>query len=240
MRVEIWSDIACPWCYVGKRRFEEALGRFAHREDIEVEYKSFELDPARAASGDSRDYADRLAAKYGMPRGQAEQMLEQMTRTAAGVGLDFRFDRAVPANTFDAHQLLHLAAAHGRQAEVKERLLSAYFTEGADVADRVTLARLAQDCALPVVEVQQALDDQRYAPAVRADEAEARSLGISGVPFFVVDRKYGVSGAQPAEQLLAVLDRAWSERVPLTVAGYAPADAGPGDGGACGPDGCAI
>jgi predicted DsbA family dithiol-disulfide isomerase len=235
VRVEIWSDIACPWCYVGKRRFEEALGRFPHREDVEVEYKSFELDPARAASGDRRDYADRLAAKYGMDRGRAEQMLDQMTQTAATVGLDFRFDRAVPANTFEAHQLLHLAAAHSRQAELTERLLHAYFTDGADVADREVLRRLAEECGLPGSEVDQALADQRYAPAVRADEAEAGSLGISGVPFFVVDRKYGVSGAQPAEQLLSVLERAWSERVPLTVSGQ------PGGGdAACGPDGCAI
>jgi predicted DsbA family dithiol-disulfide isomerase len=237
VRVEIWSDIACPWCYVGKRRFEEALSRFPHREDTEVEYKSFELDPARAASGDRRDYADRLAAKYGMSRDQAEQMLDQMTQTAAGVGLDFRFDRAVPANTFEAHQLLHLAAAHGRQAEAKERLLRAYFTEGADMGDRATLVRLAEDAGLPAAEVEDALGDQRYAPAVRADEAEARSLGISGVPFFVVDRKYGVSGAQPAEQLLAVLEKAWSERVPLTVTGFGAPD---GSADACGPDGCAI
>jgi predicted DsbA family dithiol-disulfide isomerase len=242
LKVEIWSDIVCPWCYVGKRRFEEALSRFTHRDEVEVEWKSFELDPGARSSADAADeadYADRLGRKYGMGRTQALQMLESMTRTAASVGLDFHFERATRANTFDAHQVVHLAAARGVQGAVKERLLRAYFTEGEPVGDRAALVRLASEAGLERGEVEEALEDQTYAAAVRADEAEASALGISGVPFFVVDRLYGVSGAQPPEQLLEVLQRAWDERRPaLTM--VAPGAAAEGSAEACGPDGCAI
>jgi predicted DsbA family dithiol-disulfide isomerase len=155
-----------------------------------------------------------------------------MTQQAAGEGLDFRFDRAVPANTFDAHQVIHLAAERGVQDAVKERLLKAYFSEGAAVGDRDTLARLAAEAGLDADEVRDALEDQRYAAAVRADEAEAGALGISGVPFFVVDRKYGVNGAQSADALLQVLERAWAERSPLISVSSG--------GDVCVPDGCTV
>jgi predicted DsbA family dithiol-disulfide isomerase len=242
MKVEIWSDVVCPWCHIGKRRFEEALSRFGHREDVEVVWKSFELDQGAesAPSGhqpDASDYARRLAAKYGTSVQDAQGMVDSMTTAAADEGLDFQFGTAVRANTFEAHQVIHLAAERGIQDQVKERLLTAYFSEGEAVGDRETLVRLASDAGLEAGEVRAALEEQRYAAAVRADEEEATALGIRGVPFFVVDRRYGVSGAQPAEQLLAVLERAWAERNPLTVVG-APVDS---DGaGACGPDGCAI
>ena len=159
-------------------------------------------------------------------------MTDHMTQQAAGEGLDFRFDRAVPANTFDAHQVIHLAAERGVQDAVKERLLTAYFSEGAAVGDRETLVRLAAEAGLDADEVRDALADQRYASAVRADEAEAGTLGISGVPFFVVDRKYGVNGAQSADALLQVLERAWAERSPLISVSS--------DGAVCGPDGCTV
>ncbi|MCW2611461.1 MAG: oxidoreductase [Cryptosporangiaceae bacterium] len=239
MRVEIWSDVVCPWCYIGKRRFEAALDQFPQRDQLEIEWKSFELDPGAesattpAEAGDS-GYAERLASKYGTTPRAAQQMLDQMTETAATVGLDFHFERAVHANTFDAHQVIHLGLERGVQNAVKERLLRAYFTEGALVGDRETLARLGAEAGLDADEVRTALDEQRYAAAVRADEADAARLGISGVPFFVVDRKYGVNGAQPAEQILELLQRAWSEAHPLTVIGT-------GDTGqACGPDGCPV
>ena len=240
MKVEIWSDVVCPWCYIGKRRFEAALARFTHRDEVTVEWKSFELDPGAASSPadeapDPSGYARRLAGKYGTTEAEAEKMLASMTGAAAVEGLDFRFDRAVPANTFEAHQLVHLAAQHGRQDVMKERLLRAYFTEGAAVGDREVLVRLAAEVGLDAEEVRTALSSQRFAPAVRDEQAEATALGIRGVPFFVVDRRYGVSGAQPADQLLEVLDRAWSEAHPLTVVG-----SGGGDAAACGPDGCAI
>ena len=238
MKVEIWSDVVCPWCHIGKRRFEAALARFPHRDQVEVEWKSFELDPGAESSpadrpaGD-REYAERLAAKYGTDVAGAQRMIDTMTASAAAEGLDFRFDRAVRANTFDAHQVIHLAGTRGVQDAVKERLLRGYFTEGEAVGDRDTLVRLAAEAGLDADEVRSALEDQRYAGAVRDDEAEAAAIGIHGVPFFVVDRKYGVSGAQPADVLLQVLERAAAERSPLVaVTG--------GRTGACGPDGCAV
>ena len=239
MKVEIWSDVVCPWCYIGKRRFESALGQFAHRDEVEVEWRSFELDPSTAsvtAAGDGPGHAELIATKYGMSLAQAEAAVASVTRAAAGEGLDFHLDRSLRSNTFDAHRLIHLAADRGLQDDAKERFLRAYFTEGEPVGDRDTLVRLAVDAGLDREDVEGVLAGDEYADAVRSDEAEARALGISGVPFFVVDRKFGVSGAQPADQLLAVLERAWSERSPLTLVG----SAGTGTAEACGPDGCAI
>lgn len=245
VKVEIWSDVVCPWCAVGKRRFEAALARFPHAEQVEVHWRAFELDPT-AASGAGGDYADRLGAKYGTSREQAQTMLDAMTATAAAEGLDFRFDRAVHANTAAAHQVIHLAGLRGVQGAVKERLLQAYFTEGEAVGDPEVLVRLGAEAGLDADEVRAVIAGDRYLPQVRAEEAEATALGITGVPFFVVDRTYGVSGAQPAEALLAVLERAWAERPALTLVGAAGAGSAPGAGGAdaaavaCGPDGCAI
>lgn len=241
MKVEIWSDVVCPWCYIGKRRFEAALARFEHRDDVEVHWRAFELDPSAqsAPAGEPADperYAGRLADKYGTSHAQAQQMLEHMTEVAAGEGLDFSFDRAVAANTVDAHQVIHLAGERGLQDAVKERLLRAYFTEGEAVGDQDVLVRLGAEAGLDAEEVRAVLAEGRYVDAVRADEAEAAALGARGVPFFVVDRRYGISGAQPAEQMLTVLERAWQESRPLTLVG-AQDDA---SAGACGPDGCAI
>ncbi|MFL6133482.1 MAG: DsbA family oxidoreductase [Nocardioidaceae bacterium] len=239
MKVEIWSDVVCPWCYIGKRRFEAALARFAHRDAVEVVWRSFELDPAATSAlfpGDGATYVERLAAKYGMSSEQARQAVESTTATAAGVGLDFHMDRALAANTFDSHRVLHLAAARGVQAQVKERLMHAHFVEGAAVGDWATLVGLASEAGLEGAEVERVLQSGEYADAVRADEAEAASLGIGGVPFFVLDRRYGVSGAQPAEHLLAALEQAWAEREPVRVVN----DGGGGTSEACGPDGCPI
>jgi predicted DsbA family dithiol-disulfide isomerase len=237
MKVEIWSDVVCPWCYIGKRRFEAALAQFPHRDQVEVEWKAFELDPtATSAAAEEpageREYATRLAAKYGTDVDSAQQMIDTMTAQAAAEGLVFRFDRAVRANTVDAHQVIHLAGLRGVQDAVKERLLKGYFTEGEAVGDCDTLVRLAVQAGLDADEVRAALDEGRYVRAVRADEREAQAIGIHGVPFFVVDRRYGVSGAQPADVLRQVLDKAWGERSPLIMA-----DSG---ADACGPDGCAV
>ena len=242
MKVEIWSDVVCPWCHVGKRRFEAALTRFAHQDQVEVRWKSFQLDPSASSAATTdetrtTDYAQRLAAKYGTSVESAAKMVDSMTKAAAHEGLDFRFDRAVRANTFDAHQVIHLAVEHGRQDAVKERLLRAYFSEGEGVGDRETLVRLAAEVGLPADEVRKSLAEQRFAAAVRTDEAEATALGIRAVPFFVVDRTYGVSGAQPPEVLLQVLERAWSESRPPTL--VAAVCTGGSDAG-CGPDGCAV
>lgn len=235
MKVEIWSDVVCPWCYIGKRRFEAALARFEHRDDVQVTWRSFELDPSAQPSPDGAPYAERLGRKYGKSTAEAQQMLDSMTATAAGEGLDFHFEKAIHVNTFTAHQVIHLGEKHGVQGAVKERLMRAYFTEGADVSDVDTLVRLGAEAGLDADEVRAALADSRYADDVRADVTDGSAIGINGVPFFVIDRTYGVSGAQPADALLGVLQQAWAETHPLTMV-----NAGSSDGEACGPDGCAI
>ena len=237
MNVEIWSDVVCPWCYIGKRRFESALAQFPHRDDVTVTFRSFQLDPeAPRASG--VPVAEVLARKYGVSQAQAAAMNNRVSTIAAEEGLEYHLDRAQHANTFDAHRLLHLAAARQRQPEVKERLMRAYFTEGEDMSDHETLARLAAEAGLDADEARTVLDGDAYADAVRADERRARLLGITGVPFFVVDEKYGVSGAQPASLLEEVLARAWSEAHPLimTTGTTSESDAA----GACDGDSCAL
>jgi len=216
MDVEIWSDIACPWCYVGKRRFEAALASFEHRDDVRVRWRSFELDPS-APPERGGDSAANLARKYGTTRDEALGMYATMTETAAGEGLAFRFDLTRGGNTFDAHRLTHLAAAHGLQDEVKERLMRAYLTEGELMSDAPTLRRLAVEAGLPEGEVDELLAGDGYADEVREDEATASSLGISAVPFFVVDRAFGAAGAQPPETLLELLQRGWESRSSLAV-----------------------
>ena len=231
MEIEIWSDVACPWCYVGKRRFEAALEQFEHRDDVNVTWRSFELDPEAPAEREG-DRAEHLARKYGMSAEQAKESEAQMTATAAGEGLDFRFDIARAGNTFDGHRLVHLAHAHGLQDAMKERLLQAYFGEGALISDHDTLVRLAQEVGLPEDEVRETLASDRYAADVRADEQTAQSFGIGAVPTFVVDRQLGASGAHPPEQLLNLLRQGWAQRKPPVgvVLGS--------DGEACGVDGC--
>jgi len=215
LNVEIWSDIACPWCYVGKRRFEAALADFEHSDEVEVTWRSFELDP-NAPRERGGDRVEQLARKYGMSREQAQAMHEHMTGVAAGEGLDFRFDIARSGNTFDAHRLTHLAAAHGLQDTMKERLFRAYLSEGEVIGDPAVLERIAIAVGLPDEEVRQLLAGDHYAAEVREDEQLAASLAITAVPFFVVDRALAASGAQPPELLRKLLDRAWAQRSALT------------------------
>ncbi|HEV2811654.1 MAG TPA: DsbA family oxidoreductase [Solirubrobacteraceae bacterium] len=205
MHVEIWSDIACPWCYVGKRRFEAALAGFAQRAEVEVTWRSFELDPQAPRERDG-DHTEHLAAKYGMTIEDAAARHAQMTEMAAREGLELNFDRVRGGNTFDAHRLVHLGAAHGLQDATKERLLRAYFTDGEPVGDPEALARAAAD-VLPEDEVRATLAGDRFAEDVREDERAAAALGITAVPFFVVNREIAVSGAQPPEVLQALLER---------------------------------
>ena len=229
MHVEIWSDIACPWCYVGKRRFEAALAAFEHREEVRVTWRSFELDPSAPPAREG-DGATHLARKYGTSREQALAMHERMTATAAEDGLDFRFDLARGGNTFDAHRLVHLAEAHGVQDAMKERLMRAYLTEGEPIGDPAALERLAVEIGLPADEVRDLLAGDRFADEVREDERTAARFGIHAVPFFVVDRALGASGAQPPEVLGELLRRGWEARQPVVQV--------VADGDACGPDGC--
>ena len=214
LSVEIWSDIACPWCYIGKRRLEAALSDFEHADEVEVTWRSFELDPGAPREREG-DRVDHLARKYGTTREQAQAMHDQMAGIAAGEGLDFRFDIARSGNTFDAHRLAHLAAAHGLQDEMKERLFRAYLSEGEAIGDPKVLERLAVEVGLPAEEVRDLLAGDRFAVEVRDDEQLAASLAITAVPFFVVDRAIAASGAQPPELLRELLDRAWAQRSPL-------------------------
>jgi predicted DsbA family dithiol-disulfide isomerase len=217
MKVEIWSDIVCPWCYIGKRRFETALGRFGHRDDVEVAWRSFELDPG-APPRRELEYLEYLANKYGMSLEQAEASQKRLTEQAVGEGLEFHLAATQGGNSFDAHRLLHLAAASGLQDALKERLLRAYFTEGETIGEPEALARLAVEAGLDHDQVVDLLAGDLYAEEVRADERRARLLGINGVPFFVIDERYGISGAQPPELILSALDQAWAEREPVGIA----------------------
>jgi predicted DsbA family dithiol-disulfide isomerase len=213
MDIEIWSDIACPWCYVGKRRFEAALAAFAHRDEVTVTWRSFELDPAAPAQR-TIDSATHLAEKYGMSRDEALARQRSLAEVAAGEGLDMRADLARGGSTFDAHRLLQLAKANGVQDAMKERLMRAYHTEGESIGDTETLRRLAVEVGLPEGEVRDVLATDRYAADVREDERTAMSLGITAVPFFVVDRRMGAAGAHPAEALGELLRRGWEAGVP--------------------------
>ena len=209
MKVDIWSDVACPWCYIGKRRFEAALSRFEHQDQVDVRWRSFELDPAAPAVRDE-PYAERLAAKYGCTLAEAEDTIDRMLEAGAGHGVVLRFDKARPANTFDAHRLLHFAAEHGAQHDLKERLLRSTFVKGASTSDPEVLAALAADAGLDADAARTVLAGDAYAADVRADERRAAELGITSVPYFVFDDTYGVSGAQPPDLLLDVLEECWA------------------------------
>ncbi|WP_113716668.1 DsbA family oxidoreductase [Arthrobacter dokdonensis] len=235
MKIEIWSDVACPWCYIGKRRFETALKAFPHRDSVEVQWRSYQLDPTLPEHYDGTELS-YLAGRKGMDPAQVAGMFAHVTEQAAGEGLDYKFDGVVVANSFNAHQLLHLAAAHGKADAVKEALLSAHFEHGEDIGSREFLVRTGAAAGLDAGEINEALDTDKYADDVRHDFAEARALGVSGVPFFVIDRKYGISGAQPSELFAQALDEAWKEANPLTMVAAAGSDAGE----VCGPDGCAV
>jgi len=210
MQVEIWSDLVCPWCYLGKRRFERALESFDHRDEVEVVYRSFELDPS-TVPGVTMPTVELLASKYGMTAAQASDAQREMEQRAAQDGLEFRMDGLLSGNTRDAHRLLHLAKAHGRQAELTERLHRAYFSEQASIFDHASLTELAVEAGLDRDDVLRVLASQEYGDSVDTDEAMAQALGATGVPLFVIDRRYGISGAQPAEVIVSALDRAWAE-----------------------------
>jgi predicted DsbA family dithiol-disulfide isomerase len=206
VQVEIWSDVVCPWCYIGKRRFEAALARFPDRGQVEVRWRSFQLDPSAPALPEGT-LIDRLTEKMGSHEA-AVAANARLKVLAAAEGLRYRLDEARPGNTFDAHRLLHLARERGLQDEAKERLFAAYFTEGAAIGDRDTLVGLVGEVGIDKAEARAVLDGDRYADEVNADQREALELGATGVPFFVIDRRYGVPGAQSADVLLSALETA--------------------------------
>lgn len=211
MTIEIWSDVVCPFCYIGKREFETALRTFAHRQEVTVHWKSFELDP-NAPKRSEHDMYGMLVARYGGTREDARARVDQVVQRARTVGLDYRMDQAVIGSSFDAHRLIQLAKTKGLGDVAEERLFKAYFTEGAHLADAATLVRLGTEIGLEAQAVERMLASTDFTDAVRADEREAQQLGIRGVPFFVIDRKYGVSGAQSSEHFAKALEQAWQER----------------------------
>ncbi|UFH57383.1 DsbA family oxidoreductase [Spirosoma sp. KNUC1025] len=210
MQVEIWSDVMCPFCYIGKRKFENALSQFAGREDVEIIWKSFQLDPNQPTVPD-KTVQQYLAERKGMSVQQAQQMTDHVTGIAKQAGLTFHFDKAVTANSFDAHRLSHLAKQHNLQNEAEEQLFAAYFTEGKNTADVDTLVQLGTSIGLDADDVKAVLASDQYADAVRTDIYEARQLGVQGVPFFVFNRKYAVSGAQESQTFLDALGQSYAE-----------------------------
>ncbi|WP_179390443.1 DsbA family protein [Psychromicrobium silvestre] len=237
MKIEIWSDIACPWCYIGKRRFESALSAFAHRDEVQLEWKSFQLDPTIPEHYDGTEL-DYLSKRKGMPAASVAQMFEHVKTQAAGEGLNYDFDTLTVANSHLGHELIHFAAQQdldgqlGLQDAAKERLLKLHFEEGGDIGDLDTLVSIAVELGLNAEKAREALAERDFEEAVDQDIAEAHALGIQGVPFFVIDRKYGISGAQGSEVFSQTLNEAWAESHPLIMTTE--------KGEACGPDGCAI
>lgn len=211
--VHVWSDVACPWCYVGKRRLESAIARMPRPGMVRVVWRSFELDPDAPRMGPVMPYPERLAKKYGTSLAQGEAAVARMTAIAAVEGLAFHFDRVRPGNTLDAHRLLHFARDCGVQEAVQERFFRAYLTEGEPIGDTAVLTRLSAEAGLDPERARQMLRSDAYAEEVRADEREARALGVKGVPFFAIEGTPGVSGAQPADVLHGALLKAWKQRL---------------------------
>ncbi|WP_072314050.1 DsbA family oxidoreductase [Agrococcus sp. Marseille-P2731] len=210
MQIDIWSDVACPWCFIGKRRFERALRAWEHGDEVEVTWHSYQLDPSLPEHYDGTE-AEYLAERKGMPVAQVREMFQHVTQQAAGEGLAYDFDALVVANSLRAHQLLHLAKAHARAGvadAVKDALLSAHFERGVDIGDVDALVAIGTSAGLDEREIREALADERHLPAVRADIAQAQELGVTGVPFFVFDMRLGLSGAQPAEVFAQALEQA--------------------------------
>ncbi|PST85047.1 disulfide bond formation protein DsbA [Pedobacter yulinensis] len=237
MKVEIWSDVMCPFCYIGKRHFEEALRGLPFAAALEVEWKSFQLNPGYHNTEKQGVYA-YLAENKGISEAQARQMTTQVRQMGQAAGIDLDFDKNIPANTFDAHRLIHLAAGLGLQDAAEEALFEAHFSGQADIADHETLAVIGQRMGIDLQVVRNMLQSEDFAGAVRKDVHEAQQLGISGVPYFVMDRKFGLSGAQPVAAFKQALQQGyadWKSRQPQT----ALQDLGAGDGPACGENGCA-
>ncbi len=237
MKIEIWSDFVCPFCYIGKRRLEEALSTFPHKDQVEVSYKSFELDP-NSQKDSNLSIHEALAKKYGTSIEQAKQMNANVGQQAATVGLDFNFENMKPTNTLDAHRVAKYAQSKGKEEPLTERLLQAYFTDSLHIGNHETLVRLATEEGLDSEEVKAVLNGNDFEELVRKDEAEAREIGVQGVPFFVINQKYAISGAQPTEVFKSALEQVWEEennKTPLKPIGTSDAN-----GVACTDDGCEV
>ncbi|PLT28835.1 DsbA family oxidoreductase [Peribacillus deserti] len=214
MKIEVWSDFVCPFCYIGKRRLEEALAQFPNRDSVELEFKSFELDP-NAEKFSGKNIHEALAEKYGMTIEQARNANAGVGQQAATVGLSFNFEDMKPTNTFDAHRLAKFAKTQGKEALITEELLHAYFTDSKDLGNLEVLADLGSQAGLDRQEAMQVLEDKNaYSNDVRIDEAIAQQYGVTGVPFFVINQKYAISGAQPKETFVNAIQKVWLEENP--------------------------
>lgn len=211
MKIDIWSDIMCPFCYIGKRKFEMALEQFAHKNEVQVEWHSYQLQPDLQHEPGKDTYTS-LSESKGISKQRAKEMIGHVTEMAKAEGLVYNFDNVQPANTFDAHRLTHLAASHGVQNEAEEQLFIAHFTEGKNIQDHETLVEIGVKAGLEAQDIRTMLASDTYAYEVKLDIQDAGNMGVSGVPFFVIDRKYGISGAQPTELFLNALQQAWQEQ----------------------------
>ena len=211
MKVDIWSDIRCPFCYIGKRKLETALQDFDHKDEVEIVWHSFELEPDLVSNPTENIY-DHLAKRKRISKEQSVQMHKQMGAYAKAEGLSFNFDSIVVANSFDGHRLIHLAHGLGLGGVAKERLFKSYYTEGADISNKTVLVNLGKEIGLDPTVVQEMLDGDAYGAEVREDEQHAHEIGVTGVPFFVINQRYAVSGAQPSDIFLKALDHAWKEQ----------------------------
>ncbi|RAP77097.1 DsbA family oxidoreductase [Paenibacillus montanisoli] len=236
MKVEIWSDIACPFCYIGKRLFEKGLAQFEHKDQVEVIYRSFQLDP-NAEKNPKHDVYDLVAGKYGVSRERSIQLHENLVMQAAAQGLEFNFEHAIPANSLDAHRLIHYAGMHGKRTEAAELLFKAYFTDSKHIGELETLKGVAADAGLNPAEVETMLASDAFKAEVQAECNEAAALGANGVPFFVINRKYAVAGALESDVFLDVLTKSWEEEKPLII--LDPSSKA-GQSGLCTDDSCGI
>ncbi|MBC7695441.1 MAG: DsbA family oxidoreductase [Burkholderiales bacterium] len=212
MNVEIWSDVMCPFCYIGKRKFEKALEQFPHKKYINIIWKSFQLDPD-SVTDPNLNTIDHLAKRKGWSKQQAQETTAHVTDIAKQVGLEFNFDKAVVANSFDAHRLSHLAKKYNKQNDLEEQLFKAYFTDGKNTADHKILTKIGMESGIEEQEIVNVLKSDQYAAEVHEDIVQAQKIGVQGVPFFVLDRKYAVSGAQEPEAFLETLIKAYEEHI---------------------------
>lgn len=219
MKIDIWSDIACPFCYIGTKQLKTAIEKFAHGSEVEVVYHSFELDPTAPKEAGEESMAEMLVRKKSLPTDQVDEMLKNIVSSAKQNDLTFNLDQAKIVNTFDAHRLVHFAAEHNKAAEAVEALYEAYFTNGQNVANVTTLVKLANKIGLDKESARQALESDKHTSEVKADIKQAADYGIRGVPFFIIDDKYGVSGAQGVDAFGEALSKIWHEKNPLKMMG---------------------
>lgn len=232
MKIEIWSDVMCPFCYIGKNNFEQALAKLPFKDEVEVEWKSFQLDPTLDPK-ETKNTIEYFKEKKGFPEAQAQQMIGQVAQMGKGAGIDFNFEKALITNTFSAHKLLHLAKKHNKANEMEEALFIAHFIDGKNVGDLDTLVSLAESLGIDKEEAKQAVTSEEFDYEINQDILEARNSGVSGVPFFILNGKYSVSGAQPVELFENALQQTYNETV-------TPLKNHSDSGASCDTDGCEI